>query len=67
MNNQESLSKTDFEQQWEKPSVRQLAREKYSKEIRIPAMSIKFYKVSVDPSPLEKLLIEAKKWDWKRC
>ncbi|KAL7297532.1 hypothetical protein TKK_0009893 [Trichogramma kaykai] len=31
VNNQESLSKIDFEQQWGKPSAQQFAKDKYSK------------------------------------
>ena len=31
VNYQESLSKTDFEQQWGKPTAKQFAKEKYSK------------------------------------
>ncbi|OXU16251.1 hypothetical protein TSAR_010168 [Trichomalopsis sarcophagae] len=74
VNNTDSLSKTDCEQQWGKPTTRQLVQEKYSKgryfwEMFPPkeklAVSDRQMELDIsaltDPSPLKTLLLESKK------
>ncbi|XP_024890188.1 uncharacterized protein LOC112466355 [Temnothorax curvispinosus] len=72
INNEESLSKTDFEQQWGKPTTHQLTKEKYSKgkyfcDMFPPTNKFNVKPVEVnmtelpDPSPLKTILLEIKK------
>lgn len=72
INNENNLSKTDFEQPWGKPTARQFARETYSKGkyfFQI-VFSQKMFKVNTSkldptelttPSPLRTIILEAKK------
>ena len=77
INNEEGLTKTNKEQQWEKPTVRQLTKEKYSKgryffQMFSPqekkfSKDSKTYEIDISelegPSPLKSVLIECLKKD----
>ena len=72
VNHEESLTKTNLEQQWGKPTLRQLCQEKYSKgknfhemfplqtSITVEPCDVDISEL-IDPSPLRAVLLEAQK------